>query len=115
MLFNRNIAIIDALAFVTLFKYGVWAVIMNILMIAEQEATINGVMLILSHGIMACEAIYFYPRFKVTILGFIVSFIWVCINDVIDYGAMDNSHTMILLLHIQHKSGYYQYVSVSLL
>ena len=56
MLFNRNIAIIDALAFVTLFKYGVWAVIMNILMIAEQgEATINGVMLILSHGIMACE------------------------------------------------------------
>lgn len=87
MLFNRNIAMIDALAFVTLFKYGVWAVIMNILMIAEQgEATINVVMLILSHGIMACEAIYFYPRFKLTILGFIVSFIWVCINDVIDYG-----------------------------
>lgn len=60
---------------------------MNILMFVEQgEVTINGIMLIVSHGIMAVEAIYFYPRFKVTMTGFLVALIWVLINDIIDYG-----------------------------
>lgn len=87
MLFNKHSAILNALAFVTLIKYGVWAVIMNILMFVEQgEVTINGIMLIVSHGIMAVEAIYFYPRFKVTMTGFLVALIWVLINDIIDYG-----------------------------
>lgn len=87
MLFNKRSAILNALAFVTLIKYGVWAVIMNILMFVEQgEVTINGIMLIVSHGIMAVEAIYFYPRFKVTMTGFLVALIWVLINDIIDYG-----------------------------
>ena len=49
MLFNKRSAILNALAFVTLIKYGVWAVIMNILMFVEQgEVTINGIMLIVS-------------------------------------------------------------------
>lgn len=65
MLFNKRSAILNALAFVTLIKYGVWAVIMNILMFVEQgEVTINGIMLIVSHGIMAVEAIYFIHALK---------------------------------------------------
>lgn len=34
---------------------------------------------------MALEAIYFYPRFKVTCSGFLVAMIWVFHNDFIDY------------------------------
>lgn len=86
MLFNRNIAIIDALAFVTLFKYGMGCDYeyfndcrtrrsYNQWCDADTFTWHNGV-----------RGNLFYPRFKVTILGFIVSFIWVCINDVIDYG-----------------------------
>lgn len=87
MLLNKHSAIINALAFVTLIKYGIWAVIMNIFMFLEQgEVTINGIMLIVSHGIMALEAMYFYPRFKVTTMGLLVALVWVLINDIIDYG-----------------------------
>lgn len=87
MLLNRHSAIINALAFVTLIKYGIWAIIMNIFMFLEHgEVTINGIMLIVSHGIMALEAIYFYPRFKVTTMGFLIALVWVLINDIIDYG-----------------------------
>lgn len=60
LLFNRSSSIIEALAFVTLVKYGVWAVIMNIIMfMIDGEITINGLMLLLSHGIMALQAFTF--------------------------------------------------------
>lgn len=86
ILFNKRNALIDALAFITLFKYGSWAVIMNILMfIKMNDIAINGLMLLISHAIMILEAIYFYPRFKISKLAGLMSFIWVTINDVIDY------------------------------
>ena len=45
LLLNRSSSIIQALAFVTLVKYGVWAVIMNIIMfIIDGDITINGLM-----------------------------------------------------------------------
>lgn len=85
-IFNKNFAIIEALAFVSLFKYGVWAVLMNIIMfIDERQIFLNGLMLIISHGIMALEAIIFYPRMKISVIGLIVAMIWVFHNDVIDY------------------------------
>ena len=37
ILFNKRYALIDALAFITLFKYGSWAVIMNILMFIKMN------------------------------------------------------------------------------
>ncbi|MGA4513669.1 DUF1405 domain-containing protein [Staphylococcus caledonicus] len=86
ILLNRSNSIIDALAFVSLLKYGLWAVIMNIIMInMYHDITIMNVFLIMSHSIMALEAIYFYPRFKVTYSGFLVAMIWVFHNDFIDY------------------------------
>ena len=54
--FNKHIPFVEALAFVTLLKYGLWAVIMNILMInLDHNITIMNVFLIMSHGIMAIE------------------------------------------------------------
>ncbi|MBB2507899.1 hypothetical protein G5S33_01291 [Staphylococcus cohnii subsp. cohnii] len=89
LIVNQNIPIIEALAFVTLIKYGVWAVIMNIILFIQYDMiTVIGCMLILSHGIMAIEAFIFYPRFKVTMLSFFVALIWVFHNDIIDYVFM---------------------------
>ena len=101
LLFNRSSSIIEALAFVTLVKYGVWAVIMNIIMfMIDGEITINGLMLLLSHGIMALQAFYFYPRFKITTIGFIVSFIWVLVNDYIDYVKMQFPYYKFIASHV---------------
>lgn len=77
---------IEALAFVTLVKYGVWAVILNIIMFIDMDqVSLSGLMLIMSHGIMAIEAFFFYPRFKFSIIGLVVAMLWVFHNDVIDY------------------------------
>ncbi len=49
ILIQKQNSIIDALAFVTLFKYGIWAVIINILFIIEQgDITVNGLILMFS-------------------------------------------------------------------
>ncbi|HDP2997690.1 TPA: DUF1405 domain-containing protein [Staphylococcus aureus] len=86
ILIRKQNSIIDALAFVTLFKYGIWAVIMNILFIIEQgDITVNGLVLMFSHSIMAVQAIYFYPRFKRSMIGISVAMTWVFLNDYIDY------------------------------
>ena len=59
---------------------------MNILMInLDHNITIMNVFLIMSHGIMAIEAIYFYPRLKIRISGLLVAMIWVFNNDYMDY------------------------------
>ena len=89
LLFKKNLPIIECLAFVTLIKYGVWAVLMNIiLMFVNHEISVMSCMLILSHGIMALQAFIFYPRFKVTLVAFIVTMVWVFHNDLIDYVFM---------------------------
>lgn len=86
LILNKQYPIIEALAFVTLIKYGIWAVVMNIMMIHyEHDITIMNIFLIMSHGIMAIEAIYFYPRFKIAISGLFISMIWVFNNDFVDY------------------------------
>ncbi|MEX2947571.1 DUF1405 domain-containing protein [Staphylococcus warneri] len=101
LLFNRSSSIIEALAFVTLVKYGVWAVMMNLIMfIIDGEITINGLMLLLSHGIMALQAFYFYLRFKITKIGFIVSLVWVLVNDYIDYVKMQFPYYKFIASHV---------------
>ena len=86
IILNKQNSIIEGLAFVTLFKYGLWAVIMNFIMIINNDdITIMNVFLIISHGIMVLESIYFYPRFKISMLSLFISMIWVFNNDYVDY------------------------------
>ncbi|WP_086427766.1 DUF1405 domain-containing protein [Staphylococcus cornubiensis] len=86
LLFKKHSAIIDTLAFVTLLKYGIWAVMMNLLLFIEDDTIyIMGLMLIISHGIMAIQALLFLPQFKFTLMSLGVAIIWVFHNDVIDY------------------------------
>ncbi|HCY8904378.1 TPA: DUF1405 domain-containing protein [Staphylococcus aureus] len=101
ILIQKQNSIIDALAFVTLFKYGIWAVIMNILFIIEQgDITVNGLVLMFSHSIMAVQAIYFYPRFKRSMIGISVAMIWVFLNDYIDYFHLQFPYYGFITTHV---------------
>lgn len=101
ILIRKQNSIIDALAFVTLFKYGIWAVIMNILFIIEQgDITVNGLVLMFSHSIMAGQAIYFYPRFKRSMIGISVAMTWVFLNDYIDYFHLQFPYYDFITTHV---------------
>ncbi|HCY8419356.1 TPA: DUF1405 domain-containing protein [Staphylococcus aureus] len=101
ILIQKQNSIIDALAFVTLFKYGIWAVIMNILFIIEQgDSTVNGLVLMFSHSIMAVQAIYFYPRFKRSMIGISVAMTWVFLNDYIDYFHLQFPYYDFITTHV---------------
>ncbi|UXV54577.1 DUF1405 domain-containing protein [Staphylococcus aureus] len=101
ILIRKQNIIIDALAFVTLFKYGIWAVIMNILFIIEQgDITVNGLVLMFSHSIMAVQAIYFYPRFKRSMIGISVAMTWVFLNDYIDYFHLQFPYYDFITTHV---------------
>ncbi|MCB8174159.1 DUF1405 domain-containing protein [Staphylococcus aureus] len=101
ILIQKQNSIIDALAFVTLFKYGIWTVIMNILFIIEQgDITVNGLVLMFSHSIMAVQAIYFYPRFKRSMIGISVAMTWVFLNDYIDYFHLQFPYYDFITTHV---------------
>ncbi|MFB2369020.1 DUF1405 domain-containing protein [Staphylococcus aureus] len=101
ILIQKQNSIIDALAFVTLFKYGIWAVIMNILFIIEQgDITVNGLVLMFSYSIMAVQAIYFYPRFKRSMIGISVAMTWVFLNDYIDYFHLQFPYYDFITTHV---------------
>ncbi|PAE43781.1 DUF1405 domain-containing protein [Bacillus sp. 7884-1] len=85
-LFKKNWPLMEALAIVTLFKYGIWAVVMNLLVFfAQGELDWIGVMLIFSHFAMAVQAILYSPFYRFKWWHLIVTAIWTLHNDVIDY------------------------------
>ena len=91
------------IAFVTLIKYGVWAVIMNILVFVKlDDVTAMGMMLVISHAIMAIQALLFVPLFRVSLLSIGIASIWVFHNDVIDYVYMQYPVYSMLSDYIQH-------------
>ncbi len=85
-LINRNFKLIEALALITLVKYGLWAVVMNLLTLFE-TGSIGwiGWMLIISHFAMAVQAILYIPFYKFGLGHIIIASIWTLHNDVIDY------------------------------
>ncbi|HZH62213.1 MAG TPA: DUF1405 domain-containing protein [Metabacillus sp.] len=85
-LFKRNLPLIEALAIVTLFKYGIWAVIMNLLLLAVNGTLPwEGYMLIASHFGMAVQGLLYAPYYRFKAWHLIVAAIWTLHNDVIDY------------------------------
>ncbi|CAD2075149.1 hypothetical protein JEOAER750_01140 [Jeotgalicoccus aerolatus] len=89
ILFNKKFGLIDALAFTTLIKYGVWAVIMNLWNFIDMGfVSWIGLMLIASHSAMAVMAFMFLPYIEIKPWHFYVTAIWLFHNDVIDYVYM---------------------------
>lgn len=85
-LLKGNWPLLEAFAIVTLFKYGIWAVVMNILVYFVQgELDWIGLMLIFSHFAMAVEGVLFAPFYRFKIWHLVVAAIWTLHNDVIDY------------------------------
>lgn len=85
-IFGRHVPYIEALAMVTLFKYGVWAVVMNILtLIMEGSLSPSGYMLIASHGAMAVQGLLYAPMYRFKLRHLVVTSIWTLHNDFIDY------------------------------
>src|SRR5699024_3829008 len=89
ILFNQKFGLIDALAFTTLIKYGLWAVIMNIWNFIDMGFVSSiGLMLIASHAAMALMAFMFLPYMEIKPWHFYVTAVWLFHNDVIDYVYM---------------------------
>ncbi|WP_215141480.1 DUF1405 domain-containing protein [Exiguobacterium qingdaonense] len=88
---KKRSPLIETLAFITLIKYGVWAVVMNIMYLgtlptdAPTLTILMAVMLMVSHGAMALQALIYAPFMKWTVTSFVCSMIWVIHNDVVDY------------------------------
>lgn len=85
-LLNRNWPLMEALALVTLLKYGIWAVVMNILTLyVTGYLHWTGYMLIASHGAMALQGLLYTPYYRIKLWHLAVASVWTLHNDVIDY------------------------------
>ena len=85
-IFGKNVPYIEALAITSLFKYGIWAVVMNIFtMIVDGSIGWQGWMLIASHAGMAIQGILYAPYYKIQLRHLTVAAIVILHNDIIDY------------------------------
>lgn len=87
----------EALAVVTLVKYGIWAVVMNMLVfVVTGQLGWAGWMLVISHGAMAAQALLYAPHYRMSFVHVVVAAIWTLHNDVIDYvfGMMPQYHML---------------------
>lgn len=85
-LWQRNWPYLEALALVTLFKYGIWAVVMNLLTLSVLGyLPPSGYMLIASHFAMALQGVLYAPFYRISWRHLIFAGIWTLHNDVIDY------------------------------
>lgn len=83
---RRHFPLLEALALVTLVKYGVWAVVMNIL-VWKVTGTLDviGWMLMISHGAMAVEGMLYAPFYRFRWPHLAIAAVWTLHNDIIDY------------------------------
>lgn len=108
-LFKKNAPLLEALAIVTLFKYGIWAVVMNLLVLLfEGSLPWEGYMLIASHFGMAVQGILYSPYFRFKLRHLMITAVWTLHNDVIDYvfGMMPKYYT---LMSYMPQIGYFTF------
>ncbi|WP_082234004.1 DUF1405 domain-containing protein [Halobacillus massiliensis] len=85
-IFRKHVPYIEALAMITLLKYGTWAVAMNILTLIENGTLPwTGYMLIFSHAAMAVQGLLYVPYYKMRLKHIMVAAVWTLHNDIIDY------------------------------
>jgi uncharacterized membrane protein YpjA len=83
---GKNWPLLEALALVTLVKYGIWAVVMNgLVFIVQGGLDPIGLMLVASHGAMAIQGLLYAPFYRFKTWHLVVTGIWTLHNDVIDY------------------------------
>lgn len=108
-LFKKNWKLIEALALITLLKYGLWAVVMNIWTYIETGSIgWMGWMLVASHFAMALQAILYIPFYRFTWVHILIASIWTLHNDVIDY-VFDQMPTYRSLSKYADNIGYFTF------
>lgn len=108
-LLKRNWPFFEALALITLVKYGVWAVVMNILTLkVTGNLPWEGYMLIISHGAMAVQGLLYGVFYKMKWWHIAIAAIWTLHNDVIDYVYMQYPNYPGLEGYISHI-GYFTF------
>jgi uncharacterized membrane protein YpjA len=91
-LFSSRSPLVEAFASVTLFKYGIWAVVMIVWGGALDPAPFMDAlnwqhwMLIVSHLGMALEAVLFAPFYTYGRKHVMIVAVWTLLNDALDYG-----------------------------
>ena len=86
IMMGRNFGLFEALAVVSLFKYGIWAVVMNLFsFIVDGSFSFIALMLIVSHAAMALEGLLYAPYFRVKPWHLAVAAIILVHNEIIDY------------------------------
>lgn len=85
-IFDKNTPYIEALALTSLFKYGIWAVVMNIFtLVINGSLDWAAYMLIVSHAAMAVQGLLYAPYYAIKLRHLVVASIWILHNDIIDY------------------------------
>lgn len=95
--FKKQNGLIEAFAYVSLVKYGIWAVAMNgAVLYLEGRLDQIAIMLILSHAGMALQAILYAPMFKVKKWHLAIACIWILQDLIFDYvfGTMPTYHRL---------------------
>ncbi|MBM7577422.1 DUF1405 domain-containing protein [Jeotgalibacillus terrae] len=88
-LIKKQWPLIEALAIITLFKYGIWAVVMNVLTWSVTgEMSAVAWMLVISHAAMALQGLLYAPYYRIKRWHIAAAAIWTLHNDVIDYVYM---------------------------
>ncbi|MCM3389053.1 DUF1405 domain-containing protein [Ureibacillus chungkukjangi] len=108
-IFGKHFKLIEALALITLVKYGVWAVVMNLLTLAEIGSIgPAGWMLVFSHGLMAVQAILYIANYRFGMVHIAIAAIWTLHNDVIDY-VFGQMPTYSVLSQYASQIGYFTF------
>ncbi|MGM9928163.1 MAG: DUF1405 domain-containing protein [Bacillus sp. (in: firmicutes)] len=85
-LLGKNWGLFEALALISLFKYGIWAVIMNLLLLATTGSLHwTGYMLMASHLAMALQGLLYAPFYRIKAWQLVVAAIFTVHNEIIDY------------------------------
>ncbi|OZI11677.1 hypothetical protein CEW92_10270 [Bacillaceae bacterium SAS-127] len=108
-LFKKHWGLFQALAIITLFKYGIWAVIMNILTLkVSGDLPWEGYMLMASHLGMAVQGLLYAPFYRIKWWQLVVAAVWTLHNEIIDYVFMQYPVYSQLNLYIQ-EIGYFTF------
>lgn len=91
-IWKKKSKLLEAFAAITLFKYGIWAVVMILWGAAldpsgfSDSLTWEHYMLMISHLGMAVQALIYAPIFQFSYRELVFVAIWTLLNDALDYG-----------------------------
>lgn len=106
---GKNWPLMEALATVTLVKYGIWAVIMNLLvLIVTGDLHWTGYMLMGSHLAMAIQGVLYGPFYRFKLWHLSVAAVVAVHNEIIDYvfKMMPNYNQLFLYIN---EIGYFTF------